>query len=362
MQIKLSSTEYERFRYFVAQWNKRHVLPATQSLTFVSDGKKVRVRFTNLQYWVERPVSATVDKSGACYIPTTYTPTGATVTITQRKDTILLNGLPVETDGYEPVALPLSVGKLQPVVRCYRADLISALRFVLPAMSKNSEDRRAYGARIRTYETQQLLLEATDSYRLHRKWIPAKLLVPDSEHSLTLYATPDLLVLLQQLTGTTVSLGMHDETAYLVSDKNELICWQHTLAFPNTDRVIPDSKNAAATLRVSTHTLRNAIKSLGRPKDTRQAKTYVELGANTTRMTLTCAQTKRTYSVSLYSQPPAENILFAIDRNFVEQLLREIPSHTTLEISVHPRSDFALTEWRIYGDKTRYALISGMTI
>jgi hypothetical protein len=362
MQIKLSGTEYERFRNFVAQWNKRHILPATRSLTFVSDGKKAYVRFTNMQYWVERPISATVDKKGTCYIPTTYTATGTVATIVKHKDTILLNDVPVNTEGYEPVALPISTDKLQPQVRCYRSDLINALRFVLPAMGKDSHDRRIYGVRIRTCETQQLLLEATDSYRLHRKWIPAKLLVPDSKHSLTLYATSDLLVLLQQLTGTTVSLGMHDETAYLVSDKNELICWQHTLAFPNTDRVIPDPKNATATLRVSTHALRNAIKMLGRPKDTRQAKTYVEIEPSATRVVLTCAKTQQSCSISLYNQPPAEKILFAIDRNLVEQLLQEIASHTTLEIRVYPRSDHALTEWRIYGDNTRYALISGMTI
>jgi hypothetical protein len=88
----------------------------------------------------------------------------------------------------------------------------------------------------------------------------------------------------------------------------------------------------------------------------------VELQPNTTQMTLTCAKTQRTHSISTYSQPPTEKILFAIDRNLVEQLLQEIPSHTTLEISVHPRGDFALTEWRIYGNNTYYALISGMTV
>jgi hypothetical protein len=229
-------------------------------------------------------------------------------------------------------------------------------------MCKDSNDQRIYGVRIRTTESQQLLLEATDTHRLHRKWIPAKLLVPDSEHPLTLYATPDLLVLLQQLTGTTVSLGIHENTAYLVSDRNELICWQHELSFPNTERVIPDPEKAAATLRVSTHALRNAIKMLGRPKDTRQAKTYVEIEPNATRVVLTCAKTQQSCSISLYNQPPAEKILFAIDRNLVEQLLQEIASHTTLEIRVYPRSNHALTEWRIYGDNTRYALISGMTI
>jgi len=362
MQIKLSSTEYERLRNFAAQWNKRHILPATRSLTFASDGKKVRVRFTNMQYWVERPVSATVDKKGVCYIPTTYTAAGTVATIVKHKDAILLNDVPVNTEGYEPVALPISIDKLQPQVRCYRTDLIHALRFVLPAMCKNSEDQRIYGVRIRVCESQQLLLEATDSYRLHRKWIPAKLLVPENAHLLTLYATPDILVLLQQLTGTTVSLGIHDTTAYLISDRNELICWQHELAFPNTERVIPDLKNATTTLRVSTHALRNAVKTLGRLKNTRTAKTYVELQPNMTQLTLTCAETQQSQTVLLYSEPPAEHILFAIDRYFVQELLQEIPSHTTLEITVYKRTDSALTEWRIYGNNTCYALINGMTI
>ena len=362
MQIKLSSTEYERLRNFVAQWNKRHILPATRSLTFASDGKKVRVRFTNMQYWVERPVSATVDKKGVCYIPTTYTAAGTVATIVKHKDAILLNDVPVNTEGYEPVALPISIDKLQPQARCYRTDLIHALRFVLPAMCKDSNDQRIYGVRIRATESQQLLLEATDTHRLHRKWIPAKLLVPDSEHPLILYATPDLLVLLQQLTGTTVSLGIHENTAYLISDRNELICWQHELAFPNTERVIPDPENATMTLRVSTYALRNAIKTLGRLKNTRTAKTYMELQPDTTQLTLTCAETQQSQRVTLYSAPPAEHILFAIDRYLVEQLLQEIPSHTTLEIAVYQRSDYALTEWRVYGDNTRYALISGMRL
>jgi hypothetical protein len=360
MQIKLSSAEYERLRNFVAQWNKRHILPATRSLTFVSDGKKAYVRFTNMQYWVERPIPAAADKKGICYIPTTCTASGTTVVVAQHKSETLLNGQPVETDGYEPIALPISVDKLQPTVRCYRNDLIHALRFVLPAMCKDKNDQRIYGVRIRTTESQQLLLEATDTYRIHRKWIPAKLLVPENAHLLTLYATPDLLVLLQQLTGTTVSLGTHENTAYLVSDRNELICWQHELAFPNTERVIPNPENATITLRVSTHALRNAIKTLGRLKDIQYAKTYVELQPNTTQLTLTCAETKRSQLVTLYSEPPAQHILFAIDRYLVEQLVQEIPSHTTLEITVHQRDDFALTEWRVYGDSTRYALISGV--
>jgi hypothetical protein len=362
MQIKLNGSDYERLRNFVAQWNKRHVLPATRSLTFVSDGKKVVARFTNMQYWVEKPVSATADKKGTCYVPASYTATGTTVTITRNKNATLLNGQPVDTDGYEPIALALSIDKLEPQVRCYRNDLIVALRFVLPAMCKNSEDQRIYGVRICTTETQQLLLEATDSCRLHRKWIPAKLLTPENTQQLTLYATPDLLVLLQQLTGTTVSLGKHGDTAYLVSDRNELICWEHELAFPNTERVIPDPQNATTTLRVSTHALRNAIKTLGRLKHTRSAKTYVELQPNTTQLTLTCAETKQSQLVTLYSEPPAEPVLFAIDRYLIEELLREIPSHTTLEITVHQHTDFALTEWRIYNNSTRYALISGMRL
>jgi DNA polymerase III sliding clamp (beta) subunit (PCNA family) len=154
---------------------------------------------------------------------------------------------------------------------------------------------------------------------------------------------------------------MHENTAYLVSDRNELICWEHELAFPNTERVIPDPQNATITLRVSTHALRNAIKTLGRLKNARSAKTYVELQPNTRQLTLTCAETKQSQLVTLYSEPPAEHILFAIDRYLVEQLLQEIPSHTTLEIAVYPRGDFALTEWRVYGNSTRYALISGMT-
>jgi hypothetical protein len=313
-----------------------------------------------MQYWVERPVPATTDKKGICYIPTTYPATGATVTIAVRKNATSLNGQPVNTDGYEPVALPLSIDKLQPEVRCYRNDLISALRFVLPAMCKNSNDQRIYGIRIRAAEPQQLLLEATDTHRLHRKWIPAKRIIPDNTQQLTLDATPDLLVLIQQLTGTTVSLGTHENTAYLVSDKNELICWQHELTFPNTERIIPDPQNATITLRVSTHALRNAIKTLGRLKDARYAKTYVELQPNTTQLTLTCAETKQSKPVTLYSEPPAEPVLFAIDRYFIEQLLQEIPSHTTLEITVYQREPVALTEWRIYGNSTRYALISGM--
>jgi len=362
MQIKLHGTDYERLRNFVAQWNKRHVLPATRSLTFVSDGKKVVARFTNMQYWVEKPISATADKKGTCYVPATYTATGTTVTITQNKNTTLLNGQPIDTDNYEPIALALSVDKLEPQVRCYRNDLIYALRFVLPAMCKDSNDQRIYGVRIRAAEPQQLLLEATDTYRLHRKWIPAKLLVPENTHPLTLYATPDLLVLLQLLTGTTVSLGIHGDTAYLTSDKNELIYWQHELSFPNTERVIPNPENATITLRVSTHALRNAIKTLGRLKNTQHAKTYFELQPNTTQLMLTCAETKQSQPVTLYSAPPTNPILFAIDRYLVEQLLQEIPSHTTLEIAVHQRDNFALTEWRVYGDTTRYALISGMTL
>ncbi len=361
MQIKLHGSDYERLRSFAEQWNKRHIIPATRSLTFVSDGKKAYVRYTNLQYWVEKPVPATVDGIGICYIPATYTATGSIVTITHNKQETLLNGRPVDTEGYEPLMLPLSAAELQPKVRCYRDGLIHALRFVLPAICKNTEDMRIYGVRIRTCETQQLLLEATDTHRLHRKWIPAKLLVPENAHMLTLYATPDLLVLLQQLTGTTVSLGMHSDTAYLITDKNELICWKHELAYPNTERVIPDPNNASITLRVSTHALRNAIKTLGRPKGKQHAKTYMELQPNMTQLTLTCAETQQSQHVSLYSKPPAEQILFAIDRNFVGQLLQEIPSHTTLEISVYPRGDYALTEWRVYGNSTYYALISGMT-
>jgi hypothetical protein len=86
----------------------------------------------------------------------------------------------------------------------------------------------------------------------------------------------------------------------------------------------------------------------------------VELQPNTMQITLTCAETQRSQYVSLYSEPPAERILFAIDRYFVEDLLQEIPSHTTLEITVYQREPVALTEWRIYNDSTRYALISGM--
>jgi len=362
MQVRLSSTEYERLCCFVAQWNRRNVLPATRSLTFVSDGKKVAVRFTNMQYWVEKPVPATADKKGICYVPATCTARGTTVTIRQHKGATLLNGQPVNTDGYEPIALSLSADKLQPQVRCYRNDLVGALRFVLPAMCRNSGDQRIYGVRIRTDQPQQLLLEATDTHRLHRKWIPARLLVPEDTPPLTLYATPDLLVLLQQLTGTIVSLGKHGDTAYLVSDRDELIYWEHELAFPNTERVIPDPQNATTTLRVSTYALRSAVKTLGHLKKARSAKTYVELQPNTMQITLTCAETKQSQSISLYSEPPAKHILFAIDRYLVEELLREIPSHTTLEITVYQREPAALTEWRIYNNSTRYALISGMTV
>jgi hypothetical protein len=88
----------------------------------------------------------------------------------------------------------------------------------------------------------------------------------------------------------------------------------------------------------------------------------VELQPNTMQLTLTCAETEQSQSVSLYSPPPAEHMLFGINRYYIEQLLQEIPSHTTLEIAVHPRTDFALTVWRVYGDSTRYALISGMRL
>jgi hypothetical protein len=155
---------------------------------------------------------------------------------------------------------------------------------------------------------------------------------------------------------------MYDTTAYLISDRNELICWQHELAFPNTERVIPDPQSATITLRVSTHALRHAIKTLGRLKGKQHAKTYVELQPSTMQLTLTCAETQQSHSVSLYSEPPAERVLFAINRYYVEQLLQEVPSHATLEITVHQRSDYALTVWRVYNSDTRYALISGMTI
>jgi len=362
MQIKLHGSDYERLRNFVAQWNKRHIIPATRAVSYISDGEKVYARMTNLQYWFQRPVFAQADKKGACVIPTSYTVSEPVVHIRQTKTKLTLNDKTVQNDDYEVVALPVPEDQLQPIARCYRNDIIHALRFVLPAMCKDSNDQRIYGVRIRATESQQLLLEATDTHRLHRKWIPAKLLVPDSEHPLILYATPDLLVLLQQLTGTTVSLGIHENTAYLISDRNELICWQHTLAFPNTERVIPDPENATMTLRVSTYALRNAIKTLGRLKNTRTAKTYMELQPDTTQLTLTCAETQQSQPVTLYSEPPAEHILFAVDRYLVEQLLQEIPSHTTLEIAVYQRSDYALTEWRIYGNNTYYALISGMRL
>jgi len=362
MQIKLHGTDYERLRNFAAQWNKRHIIPATRAVSYISDGEKVYARLTNLQYWFQRPVFAQADKKGACVIPADYTVSEPVVHIRQTKTKLTINDKTVQNDDYEVIALPVPEDQLQPIVRCYRADLIHALRFVFPAMCKNSNDQRIYGVRIRTTESQQLLLEATDTHRLHRKWIPAKLLVPENAHLLTLYATPDLLVLLQQLTGTTVSFGIHDTTAYLISDRNELICWQHELAFPNTERVIPDPAQTTATLRVSTHALRNAIKTLGRLKNTRTAKTYVELQPDTTQLTLTCAETQQSQLVTLYSEPPAEHILFAIDRYLVEQLLQEVPSHTTLEIRVYPRSDFALTEWRIYNNSTCYALISGMVV
>ena len=362
MQIKLHGSDYERLRNFTAQWNKRNTIPATRAVTYTSDGHTVYARITNLQYWFQRPVFAQADGKGACVVPTSYTVSEPVVHIRQTKTKLTVNDKTIQNDDYEVVALPVPEDQLQPIARCYRVDLVHALRFVLPAMCKNSEDQRIYGVRIRACESQQLLLEATDSYRLHRKWIPAKLLVPENAHLLTLYATPDILVLLQQLTGTTVSLGIHDTTAYLISDKNELICWQHELAFPNTERVIPDLKNATTTLRVSTHALRNAVKTLGRLKNTRTAKTYVELQPNMTQLTLTCAETQQSQTVLLYSEPPAEHILFAIDRYFVEQLLQEIPSHTKLEITVYKRTDSALTEWRIYGNNTCYALINGMTI
>jgi len=362
MQIKLHGTDYERLRNFAAQWNKRNTIPATRAVSYISDGEKVYARITNLQYWFQRPVFAQADKKGACVIPTSYTVSEPVVHIHQTKTKLTINDKTVQNDDYEVVALPVPEDQLQPIARCYRADLIHALRFVLPAMSKDSNDQRIYGVRIRATESQQLLLEATDTHRLHRKWIPAKLLVPENAHLLTLYATPDLLVLLQQLTGTTISLGIHDTTAYLISDRNELICWQHELAFPNTERVIPNPENATMTLRVSTHALRNAIKTLGRLKGVQHAKTYVELEPNTTQLTLTCAETKQSQLVTLYNEPPTEHILFAIDRYLVEQLLQEIPSHTTLEIAVHQRSDYALTEWRIYNSSTYYALISGMRL
>jgi DNA polymerase III sliding clamp (beta) subunit (PCNA family) len=361
MQIKLHGADYERMRNFTAQWNKRHTIPATRAVSYISDGQTVYARITNLQYWFQRPVFAQADRKGACVIPTSYTVSELIVNIRQTKTKLTVNDKAAQNDDYEVVALPVPEDQLEPTVRCYRNDFIHALRFVLPAMCKDSRDQRIYGARIRATESQQLLLEATDTHRLHRKWIPAKLLVPENAHLLTLYATPDLLVLLQQLTGTTVSLGTYNETAYLISDKNELICWQHALAFPSTERVIPNPQNATTTLRVSTHALRNAIKTLGRLKNMQHAKTYVELQTNTTQLTLTCAETKRSQPVTLY-QPPAEQVLFAIDRYFIEQLLQEIPSHTTLEITVHQRSDYALTEWRVYGDTTRYALISGMRL
>jgi len=360
MQIKLHGSDYEHLRNFAAQWNKRHTIPATRSVSYVSDGRKVYARITNLQYWLQRPIFAQADGKGTCLIPADYTVSEPVVQIRQTKTKLTINDKTVKDDGYEVIALPISEDQLQPVVRCYRVDLIHALRFVLPAMCKDSNNRHIYGVRIRACETQQLLLEATDKHRLHRKWIPAKPLNPDNAHQLTLYATPDLLVLLQQLTGTTVSLGIHGDIAYLVSDRNELICWQHELTFPNTERLIPDPKDATITLRVSTHALRDAIKTLGRLKNARSAKTYVELQPNTTQLTLTCAETKRSQLVMLYSEPPTEQILFALDRYLVEQLLQEIPSHTTLEISVYPRKDFALTEWRVCGNSTRYALISGM--
>jgi len=362
MQIKLHGTDYERMRNFTAQWNKRHIIPATRAVSYISDGQTVYARITNLQYWFQRPVFAQADKKGACVIPTSYTVSEPTVHIRQTKTKLTINDKTVQNDDYEIVALPVSEDSLEPIVRCYRTDLIHALRFVLPAMCKNSGDQRIYGVRIRTAEPQQLLLEATDTHRLHRKWIPAKLLTPEDTNALTLYATPDLLILLQQLMGTTVSLGMHDNTAYLISDKNERIYWQHELAFPNTERVIPDPENATTTLRVSTHALRNAIKALGHLKKARSAKTYVELEPNTRQLTLTCAETQQSQLVTLYSEPPTEHILFAIDRYLVEELLQEIPSHTTLEIAVHHRGDYALTEWRIYNNSTRYALISGMTV
>jgi len=362
MQIKLHGTDYERLRNFAAQWNKRHIIPATRAVSYISDGEKVYARITNLQYWFQRFVFAQADKKGACVIPADYTVSEPIVHIRQTKTKLTINDKTVQNDDYEVVALPVPEDQLQPIARCYRADLIHALRFVLPAMCKDSSDQRIYGVRIRATESQQLLLEATDTHRLHRKWIPAKLLVPENAHLLTLYATPDLLVLLQQLTGTTVSLGIHDSTAYLISDRNELICWQHELAFPNTERVIPDPAQATATLRISTHALRNAIKTLGRPKNTRTAKTYVELQPDTTQLTLTCAETQQSQLVTLYSEPPAGHILFAIDRYLVEQLLQEVPSHTTLEITVYQRSDYALTEWRIYNNSTCYALISGMRL
>jgi len=362
MQIKLHGSDYERLRNFAAQWNKRHAIPAARAVSYISDGHTVYARITNLQYWFQRPVFAQADGKGACVIPASCTVSEPTVQIHQTKKKLTVNDKTVQNDNYEVVALPVPEEQLEPIVRCYRVDLIHALRFVLPAMCKDSNDQRIYGVQIRTYETQQLLLEATDKNRLHRKWIPAKLLTPDNTHQLILYATPDLLVLLQQLSGTTVSLGIHGDTAYLISDKNELICWQHKLQYPNTERLIPDPKDAAITLRVSTHALRDAIKTLGRLKNARSAKTYVELQPNATQLTLTCAETEQSQYVSLYSEPPTEPILFAIDRYLVEQLLQEIPSHTTLEVSVYQRSDFALTEWRIYGNSTRYALISGMRL
>ena len=357
MRITLSHTDYERWRTFATQWNKRNPIPATRAVTYVSDGATVAARCTNLKYWLQKPVFAHTDGKGTCVIPVEYTADEPTAEIQQTKQKTTLNGKTIKTDEYEPFALPLATDSLSPQVRCYRADLIHTLKFVLPASKKDPNDQRIHGIRITTGNG-TLLAEATDSYRIHQKHMRVKPLWEPSE--LVIYATADLVVLLNLLNGTTVSLGLLNETAYIVTDRNEYIFWQHSLSFPDTARVLPDPANQSAVLRVSAHALRDACKSLGKPKFTAHKKTYFEVDISTNRLVLTCAELEKTVSIQLYSAPLVKPLRFALDREFILELLSQLPSHATVDIGVYERDDFALTDWRVVGNETYYALISGM--
>ena len=358
MRITLSNTEYERWRYFAQQWNKRSELPALRAVTYVNDGKNVYVRCTNLKYWLQKPIFTRASGKGICVVPTFYTVSDPTVELHQTKQALTLNGRAVNTNEYEPFALPVPLDKLVPRVRCYRTDLIHAIQFALPAMRSNPNDVRFHGVRIVGTKT-ALLAEATDTYRIHQKYIRATALTEPSE--LVVYATEDLVVLLNMLNGTTVSIGAYDETAYIITDKNEYIFWQHRLQFPNTARALPDPANQIARLRVSVHALRNACKSLGKLKKARQAKTYFELTPDN-RLMLTCAETENTALVQLYSPPVEKPLEFALDRYFVLDLLNLLPSHATVDIGIYPYNNFVITDWQVVGNDSYYAAICGMTL
>ena len=170
MRIILSNREYERWRYFAQQWNKRSQLPALRAVTYVSDGTTVSVRCTNLVYWIQKPVFARANGKGVCVVPTVHTVSEPTVELHQTKQALTLNGRAIDTSEYEPFALPIPLDKLVPRIRCYRTDLIHALQFALPAMKTDTNDNRMHGVRIVGTKT-SLLVEATDSFRIHQKYV-----------------------------------------------------------------------------------------------------------------------------------------------------------------------------------------------